>query len=432
MLLAETKSQKTAVYAAFFGTFIEWYDVVIAGIAASTIWPIVFFAAFSPVVSFALSMLSYTAMYFARPFAALIFGHLGDRVGRKSSLIVTILTVGVAMFSIALLPPYSAIGLAAPVLLLVFRFLQGFGIGGEWQGAISWIYEVAEKRKGLWTSFIQAANPVGFGLGPLVFLLTELSMSRKAFIIYGWRIPFILGGIVVVAGIVLRLKMIESPAFRSLKLGGKVLKAPSLQVWEKYSLYIAAGILVSAFPTAAANLLLNPLGLSYMKALGIPYSTEMLSAILAGFAGFPFVLFGGYLYDRFNMLYVPIVTGGAGLAVFSFFYFPILQSKNTLYIVLAAVCVFAFLYIAFGALGVTLSKVFPVNMRYSGIGWTLQIATLITGLILSFGIPVFVNASGNLLRSWPYISITVSLLSVLGCISIILLENKLESNAEVL
>ena len=355
------KFQKTAVSATFFGTFIEWYDVIIAGIAASTVWPLVFFSAFPPVISLALSLFSYTAMYFSRPLAALIFGHLGDRVGRKSSLIITLLTVGVAMFSIAALPPYSEIGIVAPALLITFRFLQGFGIGGEWQGGISWVYESAKERKGLWTSLMQAANPIGFGLGPLVFLLIKLSMTEKAFLELGWRIPFVIGGLVVIAGLILRLRMIESPEFQTLKLSGKVLKAPSIYVWKGFYKYIALGVLISAFPTATANLLLNPLGLSYMKELGIPYPVMLLSAVLAGFLGFPFVVLGGLLYDRLKRADYPIVLGGAGVAVMSYLYFPILRTENAFLIVLAAVIVFAFLYIAFGALGVALSEMFPVS-----------------------------------------------------------------------
>ncbi len=415
-------SQKPAVYAAFFGTFIEWYDVVIAGIAASTVWPVVFFAKFSPAVSFMLSMLSYTAMYFARPLAALIFGHMGDRIGRKASLIYTLLTVGVAMFSIALLPPYSEIGLLAPILLLALRFVQGFGIGGEWQGAVSWIYENTENRKGLWTSLMQAANPIGFGLGPLVFMLVEEELNRSAFLSYGWRIPFIIGGAVVVAGIVLRLRMSESVEFNAAKKDGRILEMPSLHVWKSFPYFIALGILVSAFPTAAANLLLNPLGLAYMKALGIPYWVEMSSAILAGFVGFPFVLLGGIMYDKFRRMHLPIITGAAGIIVLSGFYFLIIQTKVALYIILAAVSVFAFLYISFGALGIILCKVFPVNVRYSGIGWTLQIATLITGVLLSFAVPAFVKVSGGLVKAWPYISLSVALLSALGSLSVLALE----------
>ncbi|MGC8568378.1 MAG: MFS transporter [Nitrososphaeria archaeon] len=409
--------QKAAVSAAFFGTFIEWYDVVIAGIAASTVWPVVFFSAFPPIISLVLLLFSYTAMYFSRPLAALIFGHLGDKVGRKSSLIITLLTVGVAMFSIAALPPYSEIGIAAPALLIAFRFLQGFGIGGEWQGAISWVYESAKERKGFWTSLMQAANPIGFGLGPLVFLLIKLSMTGKAFLELGWRIPFVIGGLVVVAGVVLRLRMIESPEFQALKLSGKVLRTPSLYVWKGFYKYITLGVLISAFPTATANLLLNPLGLSYMRELGIPYPVMLLSAVLAGFLGFPFVILGGLLYDRLKRVDLPIALGGAGVAIMSYLYFPLLRTRRSILIVLSAVVVFAFLYIAFGALGVALSEMFPVNVRYSGVGWTLQIATLITGLILSFGVPLLVGASRGLLSAWPYISTIVFMLSLLGIIA---------------
>ena len=208
-----------AVGAAAFGSILEFYLLYVAGLAAGEVWPKIFFQSSSASLAFILSIFAYMVTYFVRPVGALFFGHFGDRIGRKSQLIATILIVAVSSLIIGIMPGYAVIGVAAPILLVLMRAIQGFGFGGEYGGASSLVAESVahSKWRYLWTSFVQFPVSMALGLGALSFFYVGTAFKGAAFLNIGWRIPFIVGAIVGAIGVYIRYKVVESPIFEQVK-----------------------------------------------------------------------------------------------------------------------------------------------------------------------------------------------------------------------
>src|SRR5215218_6531260 len=210
-------SIRKVVVASFIGTTIEWYDYFIYGTAAALVFPALFFPEFSDLAGRLLSFSTFAVGFAARPLGGVIFGHYGDRVGRKAMLVLTLLIMGTATFLIGLLPTYDSIGLWAPILLLVLRLLQGIGLGGEWGGAALMAVEHSpEERRGFYGSFPQMGGPVGLILGTMVFGAASW-LPEAQLMAWGWRVPFLLSVVLIAVGLFIRLKILESPAFVRVK-----------------------------------------------------------------------------------------------------------------------------------------------------------------------------------------------------------------------
>ncbi len=211
-------SMRRIIVACLIGTSLEWYDFFIYGTAAALVFNQLFFPTFEPLVGTLLSFATYAVGFVARPLGGVIFGHYGDKVGRKNVLVVTLLLMGIATFAIGLMPTYAAIGVWAPILLVALRFLQGLGLGGEWGGAVLMTLESGDpKRRGLNASWPQVGVPVGLLLANGVLSLMGAITSEDAFLSWGWRVPFLLSGVLVVIGLWIRLSISESPLFREVE-----------------------------------------------------------------------------------------------------------------------------------------------------------------------------------------------------------------------
>ena len=227
-------SVKTVIAASMVGTAIEFYDFYAYGTAAANYFPTVFFSdTTNPTVALLLSLVTFAVAFIARPVGSLIFGHFGDRLGRKKTLVVSLMTMGVATFLIGCLPSYEQVGLLAVVILCLCRFVQGIGLGGEWSGAALVATENApENKRALYGSFPELGAPIGFFLSNGTFFLLEAFNDSEAMMSWGWRVPFLLSAVLVVVGLVVRVHMEETPIFRMAQERNEVVKAPVVEVFR--------------------------------------------------------------------------------------------------------------------------------------------------------------------------------------------------------
>jgi MFS family permease len=228
-------SVRRVVVASLVGTSLEWYDFFIYGTAAALVFNQLFFPSFDPLVGTLLAFTTYAVGFVARPLGGIVFGHYGDKVGRKNVLVITLLLMGIATFAIGLLPTYDAIGAWAPILLVTLRFLQGLGLGGEWGGAVLMTLESGDRNKrGLNASWPQVGVPVGLLLANGVLSLMGAVTEDDAFLSWGWRVPFLLSGVLVLVGLWIRMQVAESPAFAKVESSHEKVKAPIVDVLRNY------------------------------------------------------------------------------------------------------------------------------------------------------------------------------------------------------
>src|SRR5215217_4313171 len=231
----KTRSIKAVIAASFIGTTIEWYDFFLYGTAAALVFNDLFFPNAEPLIGTLLAFSTYAVGFAARPLGGVVFGHFGDKVGRKSMLVMSLLIMGIATFLIGCLPTFASIGILAPILLVVLRFAQGIGVGGEWGGAVLMATEYAPKhRRGFFGSWPQMGVPAGLLISTLVFKLVEGSMSESAFASWGWRVPFLLSVVLIAIGLFVRLRLYESPVFQRVKATKTEAPMPILDVLRKY------------------------------------------------------------------------------------------------------------------------------------------------------------------------------------------------------
>src|SRR5947209_4489579 len=237
-----------AVIASTVGTTIEWYDFFLYGVMAALVFPPLFFPEVEPFSGQILSFLTFTAGFVARPLGGVIFGYFGDRYGRKSTLVATLMLMGLTTVAIGLLPTYGTIGIAAPLLLTSLRFLQGIGVGGEWGGAVLLALEYGHRgKRGFYASWPQVGVPLGLLTSAGVVALFENWLSATDFLAWGWRVPFLLSGILIVVGLLIRVRILETPLFRQLQQTQQVAHAPITETLRRHwrEVLLAAGSRIS-------------------------------------------------------------------------------------------------------------------------------------------------------------------------------------------
>lgn len=360
-----------ALLSSLAGTSVEWYEFFVYGIAAALVFGKLFFPSFDSLVGTLLSLSTFAVAFVARPIGAALFGHYGDRIGRKASLIVTLTMMGGATFLIGLLPTYESIGIWAPILLITLRVIQGISLGGEYSGAVLISVEHAgAKRQGYFGGIVNTGSCVGLILANLAFLALS-GLSESDFLSWGWRIPFILSAILVILGMVIRARVSESPDFAAVKETRKVQQAPVLEVFKNYKAkvvllclaYIGAG---TFFYTASV------FSLGYAKYLGVARG-EMLTLIMAAFL---FLAFGmvafGWLSDRISRKAI-FVLGAFFMVITPYIWFALLDTKNMALMMTGFLILFLPFAANYGVMPTFYSEVFPANVRYSGmaIGYTL-------------------------------------------------------------
>ena len=372
------RSIREVAFASFIGAAVEWYDFFVYGTAAALVFPKLFFPGFSPLAGTLASFATFGVGFFARPIGGVVFGHFGDRTGRKSMLVVTLLLMGAATFLIGLLPTFEQIGVMAPILLVTLRLVQGFALGGEWGGATLMAFEHApEENRTFYASWPQLGVPVGLVLSTAVFALFA-SLPEKQFFAWGWRVAFLLSIALIVLGLFIRLRVAESPVFSRVKERGAESKAPLLEVLRDHrlALVLAVGMV---FVSITGFYIATTFSLSYLTArLGVARNVALVGNVLFSASGAASTLILARLADRAGKYRVAILSA-AFQVLLSYPFFWLLSTREPALIWLA-MSVWAFVGSAlYGITGAMLAELFAPRMRCSGISLGYQIAGMLGG-----------------------------------------------------
>ena len=378
-------SVKTVIAASMVGTAIEFYDFYAYGTAAANYFPHVFFEKSNPTVALLASLLTFAIAFIARPLGSLVFGHFGDRLGRKTTLVVSLLTMGVATFLIGCLPTYEQWGVFAVALLCLCRFVQGIGLGGEWSGAALVATENApENKRALYGSFPELGAPIGFFLSNGTYFLLEAFNDEQAMMAWGWRVPFLLSAILVIVGLVVRVHMEETPVFRMAQERNEVVKAPLVEVFRKsWKQVLQATFLVAVTYTLFYTLATWSLAWGTKTkengggGLGFTNQEYLLMLMISICVFALFIVLSCVYADKIGRRRVPMFSSCA-LVVFSLLFPFLLEGHRNFAQVLTFLCVgFALMGIAFGPIGAILPELFDANVRYSGSGIGYNLAAIV-------------------------------------------------------
>ena len=383
-------SVKTVIAASMVGTAIEFYDFYAYGTAAANYFPKVFFGdTTNPTVALLASLLTFAIAFIARPLGSLVFGHFGDRMGRKTTLVVSLLTMGIATFLIGCLPTYNQWGVAAVAVLCLCRFVQGIGLGGEWSGAALVATENApEDKRALYGSFPELGAPIGFFLSNGTYFLLETFNDNDAMLAWGWRVPFLLSSILVIVGLVVRVQMEETPIFRMAQEQKKVVKSPLTEVFKKsWKEVIQATFLVAVTYTLFYTLATWSLAWGTKTVeqgggnLGFSNQEYLLMLMIAVCVFAAFIVISCVNADKFGRKRVIIISSCCLIAfalLFPFLLDPAGVGQRNFATNLLFLCIgFALMGTAFGPIGAFLPELFDANVRYSGSGIGYNLAAIV-------------------------------------------------------
>ena len=386
--LNKESSMRKVALTSLAGTSIEWYDFFLYGAAAALVFPTAFFGEIPESTALILSLLTFAAGFIARPIGGIIFGHYGDKVGRKKTLVAALMLMGIASTLIGLLPTYAMIGVTAPILLTTLRFAQGLAIGGQWGGAMLLVTESAPSNKrGYYGAFAQAGAPIGVILANLAFIATSALLPDEAFMSWGWRIPFLASAILIGISMYIQLTMEDTKAFRELQNHQKsigsnenreIKKSPVLEALIKYPkrIALAAGAFLSIQVTFYILV-------AFLLAYGVTSADmsrdDMLSAVLIGSAIMVPVQFMFSSYSDRNGRKGIFMTGAILTAIWAFAIFPLVDTGNFWFIVLAVTFGLSFLAMMYGPQAAFFTELFSTEVRYSGATLGYQLGAIAGG-----------------------------------------------------
>ncbi|TWP36048.1 MFS transporter [Leekyejoonella antrihumi] len=387
----DRRQLRTVLLSCVMGTTIEWYDFFLYGVAAGLIFNKQYFPSHDPVVGTLLAFATFAVGFVARPIGGLIFGHIGDKVGRKKSMVMTMMIMGVATFLIGCIPTYATIGVAAPIILVVLRVFQGLAVGGEWGGAVLMSVEYAPKgRRTLFGSVPQMGLAVGLMLGTGIFAFIGAIMSDSSYTAWGWRITFWLSLLLVVVGMMIRLKVMESPAFIKLEERQERSQIPARDLvaspTNRRNLWLGMGarwVEGVAFNAWAVFSISYASGTLHLKS-----GPALISVMIGAAALLVFIPVWGYLGDRFTSRRTYLL--GVVLATIApFIAFPLINTGNAVLLGVGIVLALGILYpVLYAPEAAFFADLFPVNVRYTGISVVYQmsgiVASGLTPLVLTF------------------------------------------------
>jgi MFS family permease len=371
------------------GAAIEWYDFFLYATAAALVFPTIFFpSTMPPLVGVIASFSTFAVGFVARPIGAVLFGHIGDKSGRKTALVIALITMGIATTLIGVLPSYRAAGMFSPLALVVLRITQGLAVGGQWGGAILLATENAPgSRRGLYGSIVQASVPAGVVLANLALLIANGATSPEAFMTYGWRIPFLLSFVLVVLGVFIHYRVADTAAFRQLQAQAP----PAAPMREKRRSPVLESIrlhpkmiLLAAGAYVSTNLSFYVL-ITYVVAYGtstaglhLPRSTLLAAVLIANVAASPTLFLAGRLSDRFGRRRL-LVTGVALGGLWAFVLFPLVDTRSLPWITVAVYMGLSFNSLSYGPLAAMFTELFATRVRYSAASLAYQMGAILGG-----------------------------------------------------
>ncbi len=415
--VAEKTPLRRVVMASLIGTTIEWYDFFLFGTAAALIFNKLFFPEFDPVTGTLFAFATYAVGFFARPVGGIVFGHYGDRIGRKRLLMLSLILMGAATALIGLLPTYGQIGIAAPLLLMLLRLVQGFAVGGEWGGAVLLVAEHGDReRRGFWASWPQAGVPAGNLLAAGVLAILAATLSDAVFMAWGWRIPFLLSVVLVAIGWWIRNRVSESRTFATALAEAEAPpKMPALDVVRErpVELMTGAGLRVGE---NISYYIITTFSIFWMTEVAKLSRGEALNTLLIGgavhFIAIPLL---ARLSDRIGRRPV-YAFGGLGLAAFSFLFFDMLGSGD-MGLAVAAITIALVLHGAmYGPQAAFIIELFPTRYRYSGASIAYQLTSIVAGSLAPF-IAVWLYEA---YKSWLPVAIYVGVACLISGVTALL------------
>jgi MFS family permease len=403
------------------GSIIEQYDFLVTGTVAALIWPLVFFpkgttlatAIFTSVAIYGLGLI-------IRPVGAYFWGHIGDRAGRKNSMVWALIVMGLGTLAIGLTPSYATIGEFGLILLSIFRLVQGFSFGGEFGTASTWLVEAAAKtnRRGFWGSWVGQTLPMGIIAGSgSVAIITGVLPSAEV-VSYGWRILFVIGFLAAVSGVLIRVKLEESSLFKAVEEKHQKLDYPASKAWkDKPGLILHLSMLNGGI--GAAFWLCQVFGVSYMSLTGIATKEASLTNVYAAIVAMVFMYIGGILADRYGRKVV-ILTGMSLMVILAYPYVIAIGSGNYATAVVAQILFFSLtLGIAYPAQPAFYAEHFPTNYRASGVNNAYQISQVYGGGLAPILATYIVSAVGGAKLAWPYLTAMIALYGIIAIVGIL-------------
>ncbi len=418
---AERTPLKRVVMASLVGTTIEWYDFFLYNYAAEIIFNRLFFPEFDPLTGTLLAFATYALGFGARPVGGVVFGHFGDRIGRKRLLMLSLILMGVATTLIGLLPTYAQIGVWAPIALVLLRLVQGFAVGGEWGGAVLLAAEHGDAaRRGYWASWPQAGVPAGNLLAVGVLAVLTAFQSDADFVAWGWRVPFILSAVLVVIGWWIRTSIAESSTFREAKEAERLPRVPAFEVIRESP----KGVLIGAGLRLGENIsyyIITAFSVTYLiEVAKLDRGTALNATLVGAVVHFFTIPLFAHLSDRIGRRVV-YAFGGLGLALFSFAFFPMLASGDMALIV-AAIAVALVLHGAmYGPQAAFISELFPTRIRYSGVSIAYQLTSVVAGSLAPIIAVALYQRTGS---AWPVAFYVAATCAVSGVTALLARETK--------
>ncbi|MDX6805824.1 MFS transporter [Terrihabitans rhizophilus] len=371
--------RRKVVWSSVIGTTVEWYDFLIYGTAAALVFNKLFFPSMDPSVGLIASFGSYAVGFLARPLGGIVFGHFGDKLGRKAMLSLTIIIMGLGTFLIGCLPTYQQVGVLAPILLVALRLVQGIGIGGEWGGAVLMVVEsVPDKGRGFFGSLVQLGYPLGVLSSIGAFALVS-QLPEEDFLSWGWRVPFLASAILVAVGLFIRLRLHETPAFSRVKQHNTVSRMPVMEVLTRYPkvFLTAVGLKVSEIAYVSV---VTVFSISYVTGqLGLPRSVILNGILIAAFIELFTIPLFGWLSDRYGRKALFVVACLFSMG-FAFPMFALFETRDpTIIAATVAVALSLGQGIMFGTGAAWMSELFDARLRYTGASMGFQVGAALSG-----------------------------------------------------
>ena len=419
---ASTKPANSALkvlFASLIGTTIEYFDFYIFGTAAVLVFPKLFFGEADPTIAVLQSLATFGLAFVARPVGSALFGHFGDRIGRKATLVASLLTMGMSTVFIGLLPSYASIGIAAPILLAILRFGQGLGLGGEWGGAVLLATENAPPGKRTWYGmFPQLGGPVGFFLSGSVFLYLTTQLPEADFLDWGWRIPFVSSALLVFVGLYVRLNITETPEFQNVLEKHERVKAPMIDVVLKHPQPLILGTL-SAMGQFVLFYLITVFTLGWATSkLGYTRPDFLKLQLISVLFFAAFIPVSAILSDKHGRT-AGLLLGSIGIVIYGFFLGAMLGSGSPAIVVLALSIGMALMGMCFGPLGGLASSLFPAEVRYTGSSLAFNMGGILGASLAPYAATWLATNYGL-----QYVGLYLSLMSVVSVVALLMVKRR--------